>query len=64
MKKHVIFNQRVAGYLMLKKHVLKGIDKSKTNSKMNVFLFDDTDELRKAISEYDNFIASIQDHLS
>jgi hypothetical protein len=30
---------------------------------MNVFVFDDTEDLRKAISEYDNFIEKCRDYL-
>jgi hypothetical protein len=59
----VIFNQKVAGYLMLQKFSLKDMNKNNSNSKMNVFIFDDTDDLRKAISEYDNFIENCKDYL-
>ncbi|WP_299831176.1 DUF5659 domain-containing protein [uncultured Metabacillus sp.] len=56
MKKIVIFNQKVAGYLTLLGFTLKKIEKSHHNSKMNVFIFNDTEDLRKAISNYDSFI--------
>lgn len=56
MKKYIVFSQKVAGYLMLHGQSLKMIDKSKKNPSMNVFIFNDTDELRLLISKYDNFI--------
>lgn len=59
----VVFNQKVAGYLMLRKFTLKDINKNNSNHNMNVFIFDDTDYLRKAISEYDNFIEIYKDYL-
>jgi hypothetical protein len=59
----VVFNQKVAGYLMLQKFSLKDINKNNSNPNMNVFIFDDTDDLRKAISEYDNFIEKCRDYL-
>jgi hypothetical protein len=59
----VVFNQKVAGYLMLQKFSLKDINKNNSNPNMNVFIFDDTDDLRKAISEYDNFIENCKDYL-
>lgn len=61
MKKIVIFNQKVAGYLMLKGFTLKDINKNKNNIKMNVFVFNDAPELRLAISQYDNFIDSVKE---
>ena len=62
MKKMVVFNQRVAGYLMLRGFVLKGINKYHKNPYMNVFIFNDTEELRRAISEYDSFIDYCEDY--
>lgn len=62
MKKHVVFAQRVAGYLMLNGQKLITVDISKRNPNKNVFIFNDTEELRKLISKYDNFIDSIRDH--
>jgi hypothetical protein len=59
----VVFNQKVAGYLMLQKFTLKDINKNNHNQKMNVFIFDDTDDLRKAISDYDSFIEDCKDYL-
>lgn len=63
MKKFVVFNQKVCGFLLLHGFVLKGIEKSnKLNSKMNVFIFNDTEELRNKISAYDNFISEHKDY--
>jgi hypothetical protein len=64
LKKMVVFNQKVAGYLMLRKFTLKDINKNNRNPKMNVFIFDDTEDLRKAISEYDSFIEIRKDCLN
>ena len=61
MKKIVIFNQKVAGYLMLRSFTLKQIKKNDKNDKMNVFIFNDTDELRLAISQYDDYVLSTKD---
>lgn len=43
---------------MLNKFTLKDINVNKNNPKMKVFIFDDTADLRKSISEFDNFIDS------
>jgi hypothetical protein len=59
MRKYVVFNQKVAGYLMLKNFQLKNLNPSNSNPKMNVFIFNDSDDLRLAISQYDTFINSI-----
>lgn len=57
MKKYVVFNQRVCGWLMMHGFVLKVIEKSnKDNSNRNVFIFNDTEDLRNCISKYDNFM--------
>jgi hypothetical protein len=60
LKKTVVFNQKVAGYLMLKGFTLKGIEKAYKNPNMNVFIFDDSDQLKEQISKYDIFIDSIK----
>ena len=62
MKKYVVFNQKVAGFLMVKGFVLKKIEKSHENSHMNVFIFNDTRELRNKISEYDSFVQFLREH--
>lgn len=58
MKKMVVFSMRVAGYLMFLGYQLKGIDKNKKCPEMNVFIFDDTEELRKSIGQYDEHLKS------
>lgn len=60
MKKTVVFNQKVAGYLMLNGFTLKTIEKSHQNPNMNVFIFNDSVELKDKISKYDNFIFSMR----
>ena len=62
-KNIVIFQQKVAGFLMLHGFVLKKIEKSnKENSIRNVFIFNDSDELKKWINEYDNFMLKNKDY--
>lgn len=51
-KEYVIFNQRLAGYLMYKGFVLKRMSKADNNSSKNVFLFNESEELFKRIKEY------------
>lgn len=48
----VIFSQRLAGWLMLKGFVLQGIQKDKKQSRRNVFLFNNSDELIENIKTY------------
>ena len=63
LKHIVIFNQKVAGFLMLHGFVLKSIEKCKQkNSKRNVFIFNDSEELRKWITEYDKFMSNNWDY--
>ena len=47
-----IYNQRLAGYLMLNGFVLKGIDKNEDGSNRTVFFFNDSDEINKVINEF------------
>ena len=47
-----IFNQRLCGYLQMKGFVLVGMAENKHCAGKNVFFFNDTDELRKAIKEF------------
>lgn len=64
MRKFVVFNQKVCGFLLLHGFVLKGIEKSnKPNSEMNVFIFNDSQELRTKIGEFDNFIWEHKNYL-
>ena len=46
-----IFNQRLCGYLQMKGFVLVGMAENKHCAGKNVFFFNDTDELRKAMKE-------------
>lgn len=56
MKKIVIFNQKVAGYLMLNGFVIKKLEQSnKEDGRRNVFIFNDTEELRDKINKYNQF---------
>jgi hypothetical protein len=63
MKKYVVFNQQVAGYLMFNKFQLKNINPSRVNPEKNVFVFNDSEDLRNAISQYNSFKESILSHL-
>jgi hypothetical protein len=52
-KEYIIFNQRLAGFLMMNGFVLKRMEKSKyTDSKMNVFIFNESENLLEAINSY------------
>jgi len=62
LKKYVVFNMRVAGYLQLKGFQIKKLEQARNNATKHVFIFNDTDELRKAISQYDNFIDCMNDY--
>lgn len=49
----VIFNQRMAGYLMLKGYVLLEMRPDiKSTSHKNIFIFRDTPQLRQSMSDY------------
>lgn len=55
--KEVIFTQKLALYLMYKGFVLLNIEKrNKNNSTMNVFIFNNSEELQSSIKEYKNNI--------
>lgn len=47
-----IFNQKLCGYLMMKGFVLVSISKNNHCARKNVFFFNNSDELQKAIEEY------------
>ncbi|WP_144510009.1 DUF5659 domain-containing protein [Bacillus sp. FJAT-22090] len=52
-KDYIVFSQTLAGYLMMRKFVLKRLDKSnKPNSIKNIFIFNESDELLAAIEEF------------
>lgn len=48
----IIHNQRLAGYLMYRGFVLQGLEKSNIDSRKNIFLFKDSDEIRLAVSDF------------
>ncbi|GIN23139.1 DUF5659 domain-containing protein [Siminovitchia fordii] len=53
MKEYIVFNQRLAGYLMQKGFVLKKLKKTnKEGSNRNVFVFNHSDSLIQAINEF------------
>jgi len=52
-KEYVIFNQKLAGFLMQSGFVLKRMEKAKdTDSNRNVFIFNNTDDLIQKINEF------------
>jgi hypothetical protein len=49
-KEYIIFNQRLAGFLMLNGFVLKRMDRTRhVDSKRNIFIFNDTEALHQTI---------------
>jgi hypothetical protein len=54
MKKIPIFHNKLAGYLMYKGFVLQALDISKNSAdrKMNLYIFNDSEQLQNAISEF------------
>jgi len=54
-KDYIIFNQKLAGYLMTKGFVLKKMDKTtRDNSNRNVFYFNETNDLVRIVEEFKN----------
>lgn len=52
-KEFVIFNQRLAGYLMQQGFVLKRMEKSnKKGINRNVFIFNNTEDLLQMINQF------------
>lgn len=51
-KNRIIYNQRMAGYLMQRGFVLVDMRPDLKNTRRNVFLFNDTPQLKTAIDEY------------
>jgi hypothetical protein len=52
-KEYIIFNQRLAGFLMMSGFVLKRMDKTnKADSNRNIFIFNDTESLHQTISQF------------
>ena len=53
-KMTTIFNQKLCGFLMQKGFVLVGMAENKHHVGKNVFFFNESDELHKAIKEFKN----------
>lgn len=49
-----IFSQKLAGYLMYRGFVLLKMSEDLKNPNKHVFIFKDSDEIRKAIDDYSN----------
>lgn len=47
-----IFSQKLAGLLMLKGFVLKYMKPDKYNPSRNIFVFNDSEELKKVLDEF------------
>lgn len=48
----VVISQRVAGHLMMRGFVLKRLGQNRNYPERNVFIFNNTESLRQAITEY------------
>lgn len=48
----VIYSQKMAGFLMQKGFVLQGMDKNKDKTNKNIFYFNDSIELKEAMTEF------------
>lgn len=54
-KEYIVFNMRLAGYLMQQGFVLKRMGKSdKEGSNLNIFFFNESEELLNKIKQYQN----------
>ena len=52
-KDFIVFNQHLAGWLMMESYVLKKLKPSnKKDTKRNVFIFNDTEQLQSSIIKY------------
>jgi hypothetical protein len=49
-----IHTQAMAGYLMMRRFILIDKREDLKDAKLNVFIFKDSDEIRKAMSQYSN----------
>ena len=54
MREMIIYSQRLAGYLMMQGFKLLRIEPNKEFSSFNVFIFEDSLELRLKMNEYSN----------
>lgn len=50
--RYVVLSQRVAGHLMMRGFVLKGLGENRKCPGRNVFFFNNTEQLREAIAEF------------
>lgn len=53
-KEYIVFNQRLAGFLMQSGFVLKRMEKANAETNRNVFVFNNTDDLLEKISRYNS----------
>ncbi|MMZ64029.1 hypothetical protein D1872_263230 [compost metagenome] len=51
-KEYIVFSQKLAGFLMMNNFVLKRMGKSDKNSDLNIFFFNENDELLSKINEF------------
>lgn len=47
-----VYTQRLMAYLVWKRHPLVGLEINKNDERFNVFLFEDTESLKKDITFY------------
>lgn len=50
----IIYNMRLAGFLMSEGFILTKMDKDKKNPKFNIFIFEDSVHIRNKIEFYKN----------
>jgi hypothetical protein len=55
-KKCAIHTQKLMGFLTMKGFVLQNIEEDKRNPDVNVYIFNDSEEIQKAIKEYRPFM--------
>jgi hypothetical protein len=55
-KKVIIHTHKLMGFLVMKGFVLLGIEPDKRNPYHHVYVFNDTEEIQKAIQEYKPFM--------
>jgi hypothetical protein len=51
-KEYIVFNNRLAGFLMLSGFPLKRMGKSDKNPNLNIFFFNESKELLNKINEF------------
>lgn len=52
-KEYIVFNQTLAGFLMMNKFILKRMGKSnKQGSNLNIFFFNESEDLLRKVEEY------------